>query len=175
MSMLKRLPLYPITTEVSSQGHLVVGGCDTVELADEFGTPLYLFDEIGLRNKCCEFREEFGKRYPNVLVIYASKAYANAALERIFDEAMTPKLRRIVWFPVSKAPDGSVTYGQKEVYGPDLRAAIAALRAVPREIDEASFLYYKPPVSVQGRRIRDYEGEFLKKALRKLDLTFGLK
>jgi len=96
-------------------------------------------------------------------------------LERIFDEAMTPKLRRIVWFPVSKSPDGSVTYGQKEVYGPDLRAAIAALRAIPREIDEASFLYYKPPVSVQGRRIRDYEGEFLKKALNKLDLTFGMK
>ncbi|MDP2896505.1 MAG: hypothetical protein Q8Q12_08080 [bacterium] len=96
-------------------------------------------------------------------------------LERIFDEAMTPKLRRIVWFPVSKATDGSVTYGQKEVYGPDLRAAIAALHAVPHEIDEASFLYYKPPGSLQDSRIRDYEGEFLKKALRKLDLTFGLK
>jgi len=78
--------LYPMTTKVDSQGHLVVGGCDTVELADEFGTPLYIFDEIGLRNKCREFREEFGKRYPDVLVIYASKAYANAALERIFNE-----------------------------------------------------------------------------------------
>ncbi|MBN1644158.1 MAG: diaminopimelate decarboxylase [Dehalococcoidales bacterium] len=84
--MLKRLPLYPLTTEVNREGHLVIGGCDTVELADEFGTPLYIFDEAGLRNKCREFREEFGKRYPEVSVIYASKAYANAALERIFNE-----------------------------------------------------------------------------------------
>jgi hypothetical protein len=96
-------------------------------------------------------------------------------LERIFDEAMTPKLRRIVWFPVSKSPDGSITYGQKEVYGPDLSAAIAVLHAIPRELDEGCFLYYKPPVAVhQPRKDEDHE-ELFKKALRKLDLTFGLK
>ncbi len=96
-------------------------------------------------------------------------------LERIFNEAMTPKLRRIVWFPVSKSPDGFVTYGQKEVYGPDLRAAIAALHAIPRELDEACFLYYKPPVPLHDRRKHDDETEFFKKALNKFDLTFGLK
>jgi hypothetical protein len=96
-------------------------------------------------------------------------------LERIFNEAMTPKLRRIVWFPVSKSPDGSITYGQKEVYGPDLSAAIAVLHAIPRELDEASSLYYKPPVPVlQPRKDEDHEESF-KKALKKLDLTFGLK
>jgi diaminopimelate decarboxylase len=84
--MLKRLPVYPVNSRVNSQGHLVIGECDTVELADEFGTPLYLFDELNLRAKCREFKEEFGKRYPNVLVIYASKAYANSALERIINE-----------------------------------------------------------------------------------------
>jgi len=96
-------------------------------------------------------------------------------LERIFNEAMTPKLRRIVWFPVSKSPDGSVTYGQKEVYGPDLRAAIAALHAIPRELDEGCFLHYIPPVPLHDRRKHGDETEFFKKALKKLDLTFGLK
>jgi len=35
--------LFPLNVEVNKQGHLVVGGCDVVDLADEFGTPLYLF------------------------------------------------------------------------------------------------------------------------------------
>jgi hypothetical protein len=96
-------------------------------------------------------------------------------LERIFNEAMAPKLRRIVWFPVSKSPDGSVTYGQKEVYGPDLSAAIAALHAIPRELDEGCFLYYKPPVPLHDRRKDEDQTESFKKALNKLDLTFGLK
>lgn len=96
-------------------------------------------------------------------------------LERIFDEAMTPKLRRIVWFPVSKAADGSVTYGQKLVYGPDLRAAIAALRAIPYQVDEESLNSYRCPISVYGRRGPTPEEELLEKALKKLDLSFGMK
>ncbi|MDD5288809.1 MAG: diaminopimelate decarboxylase [Dehalococcoidales bacterium] len=84
--MFKRLPLFPVTTEVNKQGHLVVGGCDTVTLAAEFGTPLYLFDEVNLRKKCREFREEFGKRYPSSFIIYASKAYTNGVLLRLINE-----------------------------------------------------------------------------------------
>jgi diaminopimelate decarboxylase len=83
--MLKRLPLFPINTKVNSQGHLVIGGCDTVALATEFGTPLYLYDGINLQMKCREFKEEFGKRYPDVLIIYASKAYSHGTLLRLID------------------------------------------------------------------------------------------
>jgi diaminopimelate decarboxylase len=86
LSMLKRLPLYPINTTVNREGHLVIGGCDTMALAAEFSTPLYLYDELTLRSKCREFKEEFGKRYPNVQVIYASKAYSNGALLRLINE-----------------------------------------------------------------------------------------
>ena len=49
---MSRLSLFPLTAEVSKQGHLIIGGCDTVELAAKFGTPLYLFDEFSLRSKC---------------------------------------------------------------------------------------------------------------------------
>ncbi len=80
------LALFPVTTEVSTQGHIVIGGCDVVELAEEFGTPLYVFDESTLRQKCREFKQEFGKRYSDTLVLYACKAFVNRALALIFKE-----------------------------------------------------------------------------------------
>ena len=80
------LALFPLTAEVNNQGHLVIGGCDIVDLAKEFSTPLYLFDESTLRQKCREFKDEFCKYYPDTLVIYASKAVLNRALALIFKE-----------------------------------------------------------------------------------------
>jgi len=81
-----KLTLFPLTAEVSKQGHLLIGGCDVVDLAKEFGTPLYLFDELTLRHKCREFKDDFCKYYPDTLVIYASKAFLNRALALIFKE-----------------------------------------------------------------------------------------
>jgi len=81
-----KLSLFPLTTEVSEGGYLVIGGCDTVELAAEFGTPLYIFDEFSLRSKCAEFKEEFGQRGLDTTVIYACKAFINRALALIFKE-----------------------------------------------------------------------------------------
>jgi diaminopimelate decarboxylase len=77
-SALRRL--LPLTAAVDDAGHLMVGGCDTVELAREFGTPLYVFDEDDLRARCREFRREFEARYPDVLIVYAAKAYLGRAL-----------------------------------------------------------------------------------------------
>lgn len=84
--MISRLSLFPLTAEVSSRGHLLIGGCDTVELAAEFGTPLYVFDEQSLRSKCIEFKKEFGQRYADTTVIYACKAFINRALGLILKE-----------------------------------------------------------------------------------------
>ena len=84
--MLSRLPLFPLNSQVNEQGHLVIGGCDAVELAAEFGTPLYLFDESNLRSSCAEFRAEFGRRYQGATVVYACKAFINRTLAAIFRE-----------------------------------------------------------------------------------------
>jgi diaminopimelate decarboxylase len=81
-----KLALFPLTAEINKLGHLSIGGCDTVELAQEFDTPLYLFDEFTLRHKCREFREGFGKYRDDTLVIYASKAFLNKALALILNE-----------------------------------------------------------------------------------------
>lgn len=85
-SKASKLSLFPLTAEVDNQGHLCVGGCDVVDLAREFGTPLYLFDEFTLRSKCREFKDRFSKRYADILVIYASKAFLNRALALILKE-----------------------------------------------------------------------------------------
>ena len=80
------LAIFPLSIDVNRQGHLVIGGCDVVDLAEEFGTPLYIFDEYTLRHKCREFKDEFCKYHPDTLVIYASKAFLNRALALIFKE-----------------------------------------------------------------------------------------
>jgi len=81
-----RISLFPKTAAVNSKNHLLLGGCDSVALAAEFGTPLYVFDEATLRGRCAEYGEEFARRYPDTLVIYACKAFINRALAQIFKE-----------------------------------------------------------------------------------------
>jgi diaminopimelate decarboxylase len=66
--------------------NLFIGGCNTTELATAFGTPLYIFDEVALRHKCQEYQSEFQECYPDIKVIYASKAFINPALAVIFKE-----------------------------------------------------------------------------------------
>ena len=80
--------VWPSSAEVNRQGHLVIGGCDVVELvkAEHFGTPLYVFDEDTLRSRCRQFIYEFQKRHPDTTVAYACKAYINPTLARIFME-----------------------------------------------------------------------------------------
>jgi len=80
------ISLFPQTAGVNSENHLLLGGCDSVELATEFGTPLYVFDEATLRGKCAEYREECARRYSDALVIYAAKAFINRALVQIIKE-----------------------------------------------------------------------------------------
>ncbi len=79
-------PLLPLTAEVNADGHLSIGGCDTVELARRFGTPLYVLDELTLREMCRAFRREFQARHPDTLVLYACKAYIGLALASLVAE-----------------------------------------------------------------------------------------
>ncbi len=81
-----RLPLakvLPLTAQVTDAGHLSVGGCDLVDLAREWGTPLYVFDEETLRSQCRETLKAFRSRYPETAVAYAAKAYLGRAMAGI--------------------------------------------------------------------------------------------
>lgn len=78
--------VFPDSTEVSASGHLQIGGADVTELAAEYGTPLYIFDEASLRSRCQEYLHEFRSRHDETAVTYASKAFLNLTLARIFAE-----------------------------------------------------------------------------------------
>lgn len=74
------------TQKVNSKGHLEIGGCDTVDLAAQFGTPLYVMDETQIRGICRQYYQSFVKGMENVEVIYASKAFSTMAMCRIIEE-----------------------------------------------------------------------------------------
>ncbi len=60
---------------VNNKGHLTIGGCVALELAKEFGTPLYVLDETTIRNVCKAYVKSFEKYYHgNGMPLYASKA-----------------------------------------------------------------------------------------------------
>jgi diaminopimelate decarboxylase len=76
--------LWPITATLGADGHLIVGGCDTLALAREYGTPLYLLDETTFRANCRAYREALARHYPGPSSVhYAGKALLNTAVARL--------------------------------------------------------------------------------------------
>ena len=63
--------------KVNEKGRLEIGGADTIELAEKFGTPLYVYDENYIRKMMRTYRETLENEYDgNGIVLYASKAFS---------------------------------------------------------------------------------------------------
>lgn len=75
----------PITTKINEKGHLEIGGCDLVDLAEKYGTPLYVFDEETIRTIAKEYKNAF-KDYPNINMLYAAKAFMTKAICQILSD-----------------------------------------------------------------------------------------
>ncbi|CAN5757143.1 diaminopimelate decarboxylase [soil metagenome] len=73
--------LLPDSAEVGADGQLLVGGCDVGQLAEEFGTPLFVYDEDQLRARCREAVAAFGDG-----VAYATKAFLCRAMAKLAHE-----------------------------------------------------------------------------------------
>ncbi len=85
--MLERLAgVLPTPTRANARGRLEIGGCDLVELAEEFGTPAYLVDEDDLRARARTFSGELQGRHPDADVLFASKAFPCTAVCRVLAE-----------------------------------------------------------------------------------------
>lgn len=69
--------------EINEDGELVIGGISTVELADRFGTPLYVTDEKRIRENYNRFYKAFDDRWDDVSLWYAYKANSNLAVCKI--------------------------------------------------------------------------------------------
>lgn len=69
---------------INEKGNLTIGGTDTVELAKQYGTPLYVMDEQAVRKACQRFKNSIDKYYGgNGLACYASKAFSCLEMCRI--------------------------------------------------------------------------------------------
>jgi len=77
--------IMPKTAKINKKGHLEIGGCDVVELADKFDTPLYIYDEQTIRQICHEYRQAFSS-YKNTNLMFAAKAFMTKALCVIMKE-----------------------------------------------------------------------------------------
>ncbi len=71
--------LLPDNAAVAADGSLSIAGCDVATLAEEFGTPLFVYDEAHLRARCREAVAAFGPDR----VIYATKAFLCTAMARL--------------------------------------------------------------------------------------------
>jgi diaminopimelate decarboxylase len=76
----------PRGSRVNADGHLEVAGCDVVELAEEFGTPAYLYVEDDIRSRAREYREAFESRGADHEILFASKSLPCTAAYRLFAE-----------------------------------------------------------------------------------------
>ncbi len=77
--------IMPINAKINDNGHLEIGGCDVVELAEKYGTPLYVYDEETLRNSCRQYKDAFSS-YNNVSILFASKAFMTQAVCAILED-----------------------------------------------------------------------------------------
>ncbi|WBW97153.1 diaminopimelate decarboxylase [Oceanirhabdus sp. W0125-5] len=74
------------TMKMNNNGNLQIGGCDSVKLTKEFGTPLYVVDEDLIRGNCRTFKNNFAMEGIDTEVIYASKAFLNLAICKLISE-----------------------------------------------------------------------------------------
>jgi diaminopimelate decarboxylase len=78
--------VFPTGSRINERGHLEIGGCDVIELAEEFGTPAYLYAEDDMRARARAYRAAFESRDCEFEVLFASKSFPSTASYRLFAE-----------------------------------------------------------------------------------------
>ena len=79
------MSVLPLTAEVKD-GHLWIGGLDTVELAREAGTAVYVMDEATIRHQLSEYVKWTTFHWKDVDVVYAGKAFMSLAMVKLVAE-----------------------------------------------------------------------------------------
>ncbi|WP_268912425.1 diaminopimelate decarboxylase [Lentilactobacillus sp. SPB1-3] len=72
--------------QINNQGHLEIGGVDSLELAHQFGTPLVAYDVSAIRNQIRHFQSVFEQNHVDYAVSYASKAFASIAMFQLVNQ-----------------------------------------------------------------------------------------
>lgn len=77
--------IMPVTARVNSQNHLEIGGCDLTDLAKQYGTPLYIYDEETIREIARAYKDAF-KGYAKINMMFAAKAFMTKAMCQIMQQ-----------------------------------------------------------------------------------------
>ncbi|GAY73511.1 diaminopimelate decarboxylase [Lentilactobacillus kosonis] len=72
--------------QINEQGHVEIGGVDSLKLASQFGTPLVAYDVSAIRNQIHHFQSVFEQNQVDYAVSYASKAFACIAMFQLVNE-----------------------------------------------------------------------------------------
>jgi diaminopimelate decarboxylase len=78
--------ILPEEATMSADGALEIGGVAVTELAERFGTPLYIYDTAGLRRQSRRFIDGLRERWPNSEVLFASKSLPAVGMYRLAQE-----------------------------------------------------------------------------------------
>lgn len=78
-----KLPLFPYNSTIDADGHLLLNGHSAVELARQFGTPLYVYDVQTIRRQIAAYRRALGRYAGSTQLTYASKAFLCTALAKV--------------------------------------------------------------------------------------------
>lgn len=71
------------TQAINEQGNLTIGGVDTIELANTYGTPQFVYDLALFRERARGFVDTFKKENVTAQVAYASKAFSSIAIYQV--------------------------------------------------------------------------------------------
>jgi diaminopimelate decarboxylase len=122
--------LWPDTTQRSPDGSLSIGGVELCELASQFGTPLYVFDEATLRNRVRAVTLAASRNYDRVHLVYAAKAFLNSTIVNLLlEEGMGIDVvsgGELFAALASGAPPGEITFHGNNKSRQELEEAIEA-------------------------------------------------
>lgn len=77
--------IMPITAKINENDHLEIGGCDLIDIANQYGTPLYIYDEATIRSITRDYKNAF-KDYKNINMMFAAKAFMTKVICKIMQE-----------------------------------------------------------------------------------------
>lgn len=124
------LDLFPETTTLDDTGQILLAGVPASELAERFGTPLYVVDEVSMANRASQLRAELGTRWPNSRVVFASKAFPATPIYRTLRDAglgadVAGAGELAMALAANVPPDDIIVHGNAKTHA-ELEAAIAA-------------------------------------------------
>ena len=78
--------IFPNKSLINSKGNISIDSVDLEGLANEYGTPLYVYDESTIISTIKDFQDSFGAELDNAVISYSTKAFSNPYLLKILKE-----------------------------------------------------------------------------------------